>query len=372
MTTQIPVDHPGVYIAEELEARGWLQRDLAFILGIADQSVHNLVSGKIGITARMAKSLADAFGVSADLFLGLQKQYDLSKAKAPDEGVLSRARVLEKYPLREMIKRGWIEDVKPSLLESQLAHFFEVDDFDKVPHMHHAARKTNYHDETPSVQVAWLFRVRQVAKETVIPKYSKRKLEGALEQMKNLLLSPEEIRHVPRLLSECGVRFLVVEGLPGGRISGVCTWLDGHSPVIGITTLYNRIDNFWFVLRHEIEHVLNKDGLDEETIDTDEQLDQSAENLPVEEQRANEAAANFCIPSERLESFYNRKNPYFSRKDVLAFAARMNVHPGIAVGQLQRRKKKYDFLRDLQVGIRDIITSSAIVDGWGDVAPVNP
>ena len=33
------VPHPGFYIREELEARGWTQRDLAYILGTPEQAV---------------------------------------------------------------------------------------------------------------------------------------------------------------------------------------------------------------------------------------------------------------------------------------------------------------------------------------------
>ena len=63
-----------------------------------------------------------------------------------------------------------------------------------------------------------------------------------------------------RILMECGIRFILVEKLPNADIDGVCFWLDEHSPVIGMTTRRDKIDNFWFVLRHECEHVLRGDG----------------------------------------------------------------------------------------------------------------
>ena len=42
------VKHPGFYIKEEMEARGWWQRDLAFILGLTDQALNPILSGKRG------------------------------------------------------------------------------------------------------------------------------------------------------------------------------------------------------------------------------------------------------------------------------------------------------------------------------------
>ena len=40
------IKHPGFYLAEELEARGWSQRDLAFILGVPEQAVNMILNGK--------------------------------------------------------------------------------------------------------------------------------------------------------------------------------------------------------------------------------------------------------------------------------------------------------------------------------------
>lgn len=78
MRIETAVPHPGEFIREELDARGWSQRDLAFILGCPEQAVGMIVSGRRGISAEMAKSLGDAFEVSAEFFANLQKAYELS------------------------------------------------------------------------------------------------------------------------------------------------------------------------------------------------------------------------------------------------------------------------------------------------------
>ena len=43
------------------------------------------------------------------------------------------------------------------------------------------------------------------------------------------------------------------------------------------------------------------------------------------------------------------------------------MHPGIVVGQLQRRLGRYDLFRKYQVKVRHFVTSSALTDGWGVV-----
>lgn len=360
--------HPGEHIKEELEARGWIQRDLAYILGVPEQAVNLITSGKRGVSPEMAKALGEAFDVDPVLFVNLQRMYDMSRAKAPDPAVGKRARLQNVYPLREMIKRNWLQDGDAALLEAQMASFFEVANSNDIPHLAHAARKTSYSD-TPPAQLAWLFRVRQIAKSMVVPKYNEKALREAITLLRSLLSEPEQIRHVPRILHDVGVRLVFVEGLPNSKIDGACLWLDKKSPVVAMSLRHDRIDNFWFVLRHELEHILNGDGQVVPVVDADVGVVDQA--LPEEEIRANAAAANFSVPDAEIGSFIRRKNPFFAERDIIGFARRLNVHPGIVVGQIQQRTKRWDLLRRHLVKIRQYALPGARIDGWGQVAPVN-
>ena len=137
-----------------------------------------------------------------------------------------------------------------------------------------------------------------------------------------------------------------------------------------MSLLYDRIDNFWFVLRHEIEHVLREHGKQEGILDVE--VERDSPDIPEEEIVANAAAREFCVPQEEMESFYRRKNPYFSEKDVLLFARRIQVHPGLVAGQLRKRLEKCPTLfNSMLEKIRHHVVSSAEHDGWGHVAPVN-
>jgi HTH-type transcriptional regulator/antitoxin HigA len=364
------VPHPGEFIREELDARGWSQRDLAYILGATEQAVNLIVAGKRGISPEMAKALGDAFEVSADYFANLQQTFEMSNARAPDPGIARRANLQSVYPVREMIRRGWLADTDISLLEAQMMRFFCENDLSDVPYLAHAAKKVDYSETTPA-QLAWLFRVRQMASEMVVTAYSEKKLLSFISDMPRYMIDPEEIRHVPRALSECGIRFVVVETLPKANIDGVCFWLADDAPIVGMTLRHDRIDNFWFVLRHELEHVLNKDGRGEPNVGMiDVDIEENCENLTQEELRANEAAANCCVPREELESFYVRKFPFISERDMLAFAKRIQRHPGIVVGQLQRKMNRYDWLTRYKTKIRQFIVGGSNVDGWGVPAPV--
>ena len=366
----VGIDPPGTFIKMELEARGWSQRDLAFILGQTEQQLNPLLTGKRAVTPDMARLLGDAFDIAPQFFLNLQGQYDLTNAKEPDPAVRTRAGLQASYPVREMIRRGWVKDSEASLLQLQIDRFFEVaNDEGKPGAVAFAAKKTHY-AETPPHQLAWVFRVRQLAKQVQVPAFSPEKLRAALPKLRALMVDPEAVGEVPAILAASGVYFVIVEVLPNAKIDGVCTWLDENSPVIGMSTLYDQLDNFWFVLRHEIEHVLLGHGKTTFGI-VDHLVGESAsedESVAEEERVANAAAGEFCVPRQKMDSFYTRKHPYFSERDVIGFASLLNVHPAIVVGQLQRRMKRYDYLRKYQVPIRHHVITETVTDGWGHVA----
>jgi HTH-type transcriptional regulator / antitoxin HigA len=360
--------HPGAYLKEEMNARGWSQRDLAFILGCSENAINPILNGKRGISPDMAMNLGEAFDVSPEFFANLQKAYDLAQARVPNPNVARRRDMQSTYPVREMIRRGWIELADAPMIESQLVRFFNVPSANDIPYMKCAAKKSGYEDIQPA-QLAWLFRARQIAKSISVPEYSEKALLSALTDFQNLLHAPEEARHVPRILMECGVRYVVVEKLPNAKIDGVCFWLDKLSPVIGMSMQHDRIDNFWFVLRHEIEHVLQGHGQQQEMIDID--LDNTAVSIAKEERIANDAAANFCAPIDKLDSFMKRKHPFYYEKDVIAFSRLMNRHPGIVIGQIRRKLGRYDYLTRHLVKIRPFVLPGSIADGWGQVVPVS-
>jgi HTH-type transcriptional regulator/antitoxin HigA len=213
--------------------------------------------------------------------------------------------------------------------------------------------------------------VKQIAESIPSSRYSEKALRNSLPKLRALLLDPEEIRHVARILMECGVRFVIVECLPNAKIDGVCFWLDPSSPVIGLSVRHDRIDNFWFVLRHEIEHVLQKHGQDQEMIDIELEGDQAGTvGVPKEESIANAAAADFCVPQDQMLSFIARKNPFFAERDVIGFARRIQVHPGIIIGQIHNHTKRWELLRRHLVKVRQFVLPGTIFDGWGQIAPV--
>jgi HTH-type transcriptional regulator / antitoxin HigA len=361
--------HPGKVLKGTLADMGILQLDLAFILGVATQTVNAIINGRRDVDAEMSKALGVALGMPPGYFADIQKAYDLAQAEDPDPAVRARADIVHTFPIREMLNRGWLPEGGGDDLRSRLAQFFDVADPEDVPYMPHAAKKTSYElKEIPPSQLVWLFRVRQIASRMVSPPYSARDLAETVRKLRTLTSDVEGARYIPRLLSGCGVRLVVVEPLPSAKIDGVTFWLGPTTPVIGLSLRFDRIDNLWFVLRHEIEHVLRRHGLTDPMMDSDIET-QEAVAITEEERVANDAASDFCAPSDKFRSWMNRHSPIPSERDVLAFAALHRIHPGLVVGQTQQRLRRYDYLRKYQVKVRHVVLPTAMVDGFGYSAP---
>jgi HTH-type transcriptional regulator/antitoxin HigA len=368
---------PGQLIEAALKEKNWTQRVLAIVLAVDETGVNKIIADKRSISAELALHLEEVLAVPAAQFLRLQAEFELAKARIvakPDPKRSTRAQLYAGLPVSEMIKRGWLDatDVRDTdRVEAELSRFFGVGRVEDIEVLPHAAKKTAVNTPATPAQIAWLNRVRQIASEMIVPKYTELAGRRAIERLHTLVSAAEEVRKVPRILAEAGIRFLLVESLPHAKIDGVCFWLNDYAPVIALSMRHDRIDNFWFVLRHELEHVIQGDGKHGAIIDDlDGEGGSISESIPEEERIANQAASEFCVPKKSMDSFIARKAPFFAERDLLGMAATIKVHPGLIAGQLQHRTGRYDRFRTHLVKVRALVAPSAIVDGWGDVAPV--
>jgi HTH-type transcriptional regulator/antitoxin HigA len=128
---------------------------------------------------------------------------------------------------------------------------------------------------------------------------------------------------------------------------------------------YDRNDSFWFTLCHELAHIEHRD---ESPLDAD--LTDKMEGITVVrhemERRANEEASDTLVPKNEIDSFVVRVGPLYSKDKIVKFAYRIKMHPGIIVGQLQRRHEiGYSANREMLSKIRNFVISASLTDGWG-------
>ena len=369
---------PGQLIQGLLDAKAWTQKVLAIVLGVDKAIISKIVSDKRPVDAETALLLGEVFDVPAERILELQKTYDLAKARLasrPDPKRTNLAHLYGGLPIAEMVKRGWmnVDDIhNVPQVEAALMKFFGAQCLDEIEILPHAAKKTYTSAPATPSQLAWIYRVKEIASEMLAGRYSDSSVKMAITNLGKLRHAAEETRKVPRILTECGIRFVIVESLTSAKIDGVCFWLNEVSPVIAMSLRHDRIDNFWFVLRHECEHVLRRHGQAFVMLDAELEGERAGtgNGIAEEERVANEAAANFCVPQHVIDGFIARKAPFFNERDILGLAATLQIHPGLVAGQLQHKTRRYDRFRQHLVTVRSIVSPSAITDGWGDVAPI--
>ena len=73
--------HPGIYIKEEMDARGWTMNELARRMDFGLSIVKGLCKGERRVTRLTAEALDRAFGTGAEVWLKLQAAYDEGEKK---------------------------------------------------------------------------------------------------------------------------------------------------------------------------------------------------------------------------------------------------------------------------------------------------
>lgn len=366
---------PGEFIKEELEAREWTQQTLADIMGRQTSVISAIVNGKRAISLDIATELSHAFGTSVDYWMNLEKSYQQYVHDRRDTSISKKARLFEIAPVKEMIKRNWITPSNDWVqIEKDVCKFLEISSIEEQPRAFaHAAKKSSPEEPATPAQAAWLIRAKKLAHGVHVAKFSQQSFEAMLKSLKHLMENPEDIREVPKVLAEGGVRFLIVENIAHAKMDGACFWLDEHSPVIAMGMRYDRIDNFWYVLSHETGHVHHRDGLNGDPIwdanligDGAIPFDQKSEM----EKRADVFAQQVLIDQGAIENWITRISPMYSKARILGFAKMNHVHPAIVLGQLQHRGEvDWSHSREMLVKFRHLITPVALTDGFGQTLP---
>ncbi len=89
----VPI-HPGEMLKDELEARGLSQRKFAEIIDSSYTVLNEILNGKRPISTEYALKIEAATGIKAHIWLNLQGDYNLQKAKSDNKltAILSKIR----------------------------------------------------------------------------------------------------------------------------------------------------------------------------------------------------------------------------------------------------------------------------------------
>ncbi len=323
---------PGEVLEEYLDAHGMSQAELAARTGMAKKTINEIIKGKASITPDTALKLERALGRPAHFWNNLERQFQEDRTRlAEKERLESHLGWLKKIPVNAMVKLGWLTKQKDKLAQlEEVLRFFGIaspDQWERVWREHQVAYRQTQRFETCAEAVsAWLRQGAIKARQIQCEPFDRKKFQKVLESVRALTREEPQV-FVDRLTELCaaaGVAVVFVRELPKTGVSGATRWI-ADKALIQLSLRYKSNDQLWFTFFHEAGHIL-KHGRKEIFIE--------GNGLHGEkEEEANAFARDKLIPPDELHRFLQHWNQ--SNEDIVAFADRIGIAPGIVVGRLQ-------------------------------------
>lgn len=339
----VPMGYPSAVAAIQfrMEQAGLTARDLVPIVG-SRAKVSEVLSSKRPITMQMARALHANLGIPAEVLLQ-QAGATLSTAI---EGVEWR-----RFPLQAMAKLGWIpkrrnlldhaEEIMRDLIQRAGGeHVLPAVLYRKNDHV-----RTNAKTD-PYALKAWCWAALAQANAIKLQvTYKPGTIDrDFLRKIAKLSWSADAPRIAKEFLARHGIHVVYVEHLPRTHLDGAALQLADGTPVVALTLRYDRLDNFWFCLLHELAHIgRHMTGQRDEAFIDDLSL-RGVEGVrrDPKEDEADEWAEEALIPRAIWESSAARQNP--SPNTVMELASAAEVHPAIVAGRVRHETRNYRLL----------------------------
>ena len=319
-----------------MEEAGLTQRDLVPLIG-SRAKVSEVLSGKRELTMSMARALHEHLGVPADALL---------KKPGATFGPVPTLDELRRFPWREMVNRKWLEhrsnlrdyaEEMYGILEGRAGGKGVMTPALLRENGHRRMNaKTNHY-----ALWAWCLQVLGNANENLpqcgyVPGVVDETFLREVAQCSTTADGPLNAREY---LADHGIALVVEKHLKNTYLDGAVLCLGDGRPVIGLTLRYDRIDNFWFTLMHELAHVsLHLEDNGKAAFFDDLDLKESSQI----EQEADETAENALIPPGLWECSAAREHP--TPMAVYELSQRAGVHMAVAAGRVRYEHKNYRLL----------------------------
>ena len=313
-------------------------RDLVPLIG-SRSKVSEVLSRKRSLTLSMVRALHKGLGIPAKSLLQEQTLLDIS----------GDAVQWEQFPIREMIARGWIKekvaDVRHQAREVMQRYLAPLGK-DWIPialykqtHYVRSARPMDMY-----ALAAWNARVsiRALDSPPLVSFEPSILTLDFMRELAHLSTLSDGPRHAREYLERVGISLIVEAHLPETYLDGAAILVRPDRPVLALTIRHDRLDNFWFVLMHEIVHIWRH--LSEDLSAYYDDLDVEDSKNP-QELEADQVAGEALIP----EGEWNRSPASTLRTPdaVHHLASRLRIHPAIVAGRIRHHYKSYRVLNRL-------------------------
>lgn len=336
---------PGDTISDILEERDLSIKEFARHIDRTLEDTTDLLQGRVAITIAIARKLEQVLGGSVEFWISRDFQYREDITRLFGEG----EEWVKELPIGDMINFGWLTPVPlPSEELASCLRFFNVPSiqvwrktYEEVLEMA-AFRTSPTFDSRPASVVTWLRQGEIESEEIHCEPWDVNRFKNTLSEIRPLTRKKNPGAFIPelqRLCAKCGIAVAIIRAPTGCRASGATRFIAQDKALILLSFRYLTDDHFWFTFFHEAGHLLLH-GKKHLFLEVDNSITTS------EEQEANEFAALHLVPPEFQADMLNL--PVDSR-EVIRFARRIGISPGIVVGQLQyHRRIKHNQLNGLK------------------------
>lgn len=334
-----PIDLPDPIsaIRFRMDQEGLSNKDLIPYIG-SSAKVSEVLAGRRDLTLSMIRALNRHLGIPAEVLI----QEPGGVIPVDIEGL-----EWNRFPVAEMAKRGFIKakaNVKDHAEQMMRGLIGKAGGFSVAAPLCRKNDGSRRNAKMDSYALAaWCMHILAEAERTKPDtKYRKNIITPAfLRTVAQLSAFENGPLRARKYLAEHGIVLVIAPHLSNTYLDGAALLTKEGVPVVGMTLRYDRLDNFWFCLLHELVHVarhLSKEGA---ALFVDD-FDLRSKDDDPREKEADEWAEEALIPNKDWMDHPAQDAPYPS--NVLSLAQRVGVHPAIVAGRIRWRDRNYRIL----------------------------
>jgi len=330
---QLDIPDPIDAIIFRMKELNLKQADLAPYFGTTSR-VSEVLNGKRKLTVEMIRAISIGLNIPVETLIAPTQTRSSSDSEVD----------WKKFPIKEMESRGWIKIPNKEKIAEIVSEYLANSGLNFASTSY--KRTLNGEAYSPNTKFAlhaWLSRVVQKSRDS--------KKNNNL--FKKELITKDFLRDLAQLswldngpilavekLESIGISVVLEPHLKGTRVDGACLKDSNGKPIIALSLRYDRLDNFWFTLLHELAHVMKH--LD----DSDTFVDDLEHNsIDQKEAEANRLAREAFIPRGIWKTSDAFLNP--TRDNIYSLANELRIHPAIIAGRLRSELNDYTIFNDL-------------------------
>ncbi len=333
----IPPPTPIEAINFVMDQRDMKQADLVPYIG-SRSKVSEVLRGKRTLSLSMIRALHTHLNIPAKILI-------LEGMDFPPDGEDVK---WDNFPVKEIVSRGWITGYDPrtqaeEIMRELASHACTELYFSDLSHacMRQGTRR-NDKDDPYSIDAWKLGVLAEAEKVETLVRFNPDILDkNFIKKVAYLSVLRSGPLRAKEFLQNKGIKLVAVPHFERTYLDGAALINKKGEPIIALSLRYDRLDNFWFTLAHELAHLTlgHVHSAEGQCIIDDLDLKDPQDK---KEKDADKLAEESLIPSKLWNS-----HPACSAgrpKDVIDLALKADIHKSIVAGRIRYERNNYRIL----------------------------